>query len=380
MKLNLSKYFTHNLLNIPGWSTRRKIIVIESDDWGSIRMASKSSYNYFRKLGYPVDQCHYARFDALECNEDLEQLFEILASVKDQNDHPAIITANQIVANPDFERIKASGYQEYHYELFTDTLKHYPQHDRVFSLYNEGIEHQLLLPQFHGREHLNVRRWMSSLQHGNQASLDTFEQQMFSVHLPYDPGNKNEFMDSFDYDHFEDVDFIEKIVKDGLKLFNQIWGFQSKSFIAGCYIWHSSLEKTLASEGVRYIQGMVIQSEPIAEPGTFNYKKRYHYQGQKNCYGQRYLIRNAFFEPSLNSSFDWVSDCVNRIETAFSWYKPAIISSHRVNFMGFIDPSNREKNLNLLKQLLSKIVKRWPDVEFMSSDQLGDLMSEKAER
>ena len=29
---------TSKIINIPGWTTNRKIIVIESDDWGSIRM------------------------------------------------------------------------------------------------------------------------------------------------------------------------------------------------------------------------------------------------------------------------------------------------------------------------------------------------------
>jgi hypothetical protein len=29
-----------NLANLPGWCTNRKIVVIESDDWGSIRMPS----------------------------------------------------------------------------------------------------------------------------------------------------------------------------------------------------------------------------------------------------------------------------------------------------------------------------------------------------
>lgn len=29
-----------NFSNLPGWRTNRKIVVIESDDWGSIRMPS----------------------------------------------------------------------------------------------------------------------------------------------------------------------------------------------------------------------------------------------------------------------------------------------------------------------------------------------------
>ena len=62
---------------------------------------------------------------------------------------------------------------------------------------------------------------------------------------------------------------------------------------------------------------------------------------------------------------------MKQIETAFRWNKPAIISSHRVNFCGHIDPKNREKGLDSLKQLLQEIVKKWPDVEFMAADELA---------
>jgi len=34
------KSIKSHLLNLPGWHTNRKIVVIESDDWGSIRMSS----------------------------------------------------------------------------------------------------------------------------------------------------------------------------------------------------------------------------------------------------------------------------------------------------------------------------------------------------
>jgi hypothetical protein len=89
--------------------------------------------------------------------------------------------------------------------------------------------------------------------------------------------------------------------------------------------------------------------------------------------GQRYLIRNAFFEPSLDPQFDWVSDCLKRIKIAFHCKKPAIIGSHRLNYIGFIEESNRTKNLAQLKILLKEIVKRWPKVEFIASDELESI-------
>jgi len=71
---------------------------------------------------------------------------------------------------------------------------------------------------------------------------------------------------------------------------------------------------------------------------------------------------------------DWVNSCLNDIDMAFRWNKPAIISSHRVNYIGALDPGNRENGLSQLKQLLKEVVSRWPDVEFMTSAELGDLI------
>jgi hypothetical protein len=371
---NLIQSIGRNVFYLPGFRTKRKILLFESDDWGSIRMVSKDVYNSFIKKGYPVDQSTYNRYDALECNEDLEMLFDVLYSVKDSNGNPAVITINNIVANPDFEKIKASDFQEYYYEPFTETLKHYPKHDRVFELYKEGISHKVFYPQFHGREHLNVSRWMNALRKEDKDTRLPFEYNMFSIHTSPKHENINEYMDSCGYDTYPEKGKIYRIISEGLSLFEKIWGFTSKSFIASCYIWNSNIENTLSRYGVKYLQGIMYQSEPSLST-LKPYKKKYHYLGQKNSLGQRYLIRNAFFEPSELIESDFVHDCLRRINFAFRWNKPAIIGSHRKNFIGFIDQPNRDKNLRLLKQLFKEIVHRWPDVEFMTSDQLGELMN-----
>ena len=65
------------------------------------------------------------------------------------------------------------------------------------------------------------------------------------------------------------------------------------------------------------------------------------------------------------------------MEIAFRYNNPAIISGHRVNFSGHIEPSIREFGIGELNKLLNRIVKRWPEVEFMSSVQLGELINNK---
>ena len=75
-------------------------------------------------------------------------------------------------------------------------------------------------------------------------------------------------------------------------------------------------------------------------------------------------------------AYDWVGSCLKEVETSFFWHKPAIISSHRVNYIGWINPANRDRGLALLDELLNRLIKLWPDVEFMTSVELGDLISE----
>ena len=68
---------------------------------------------------------------------------------------------------------------------------------------------------------------------------------------------------------------------------------------------------------------------------------------------------------------------MKQISAAFRWGKPAIISTHRVNFVGSISPYNREKGLRELKKLINAILKKWSDVEFMGSERALQCMANK---
>src|SRR5690554_2726796 len=84
-----------------GWKTDRKIVVIESDDWGSIRIPDKDTYERSLKKGIRLDKCHYCKNDTLASKDDFDALYNVLRKYKDKNDQHPIITANTIVANPD---------------------------------------------------------------------------------------------------------------------------------------------------------------------------------------------------------------------------------------------------------------------------------------
>lgn len=369
----VSKNFRKNLLNIPGWRTNRKIVVIESDDWGSIRMPSKEVYISLLKHGLKVDECPYNKFDSLASEDDLTSLFEVLNSFRDINNRPAVITANSLVANPDFDKIKEENFKKYHSEPFTRTLQKYPRHQKSFLLWKDGLDNKVFFPQFHGREHLNVNRWLNYLQKGSKETHLAFEYGLFGISTNITNENRKSFLAALEFDDLNELEEQKNMLSEGLSHFANIFNYHSESFIAPNYIWHPAVESALNDNGVKYIQGASTQFMPEI---TRNKLIRHHL-GQKNKWGQLYLTRNCKFEPSLNREKDWVSSCLKEIEIAFFWNKPAVISSHRLNYIGFIDESNRTMNLKHLENLLKSITQNWPEAEFLTSADLGRIIETK---
>lgn len=359
----------HNVYNIPGWRTKRHIIVIESDDWGSIRMPSKEVYEDLVSKGVKFSNYGYDFYDTLASREDLQKMFEVCDSVRDINNNPAVITANCVVANPDFVRIMESDFREYYYEPITDTLSRYYPNADPFPLWIEGIKKGCFYPQLHGREHVNVQMWMNSLRENHKGARDAFEKGVWSVVVSKDEDIRQRNTTAFKYLSDSEKPFYKQSIKEAQELFNQMFGYKSKSFISPAYSWDEDIEQWLNDNGVKYIQGLPMH--------FYHGKRHFHYVGKRNKFGQYLLIRNADWEPTQNQNEDNNGECLRQISVAYRWEKPATISIHRLNFIGSLDKGQRDKNLMEFKQLLKDIKKKWPDVEFMTSSELGDLISQK---
>lgn len=361
------------LSNLIGWHTKEHLIVIESDDWGSIRMPSKEVFNRMLEQDKDLlkgEGCRYNMYDSIATTKDISSLFEVLCSVKDSTGRSAIINPISVVANPDFSKILQSDFTEYYYEPFTDTLRTYTQSDDPFALWKEGINKRIFLPQFHGREHLNVAVWMRALKSKHKKTLSAFHNKMWGISTAEDPEIGIEFQAAFNYLNPEDIDYQKKIIITGLDLFEKIFGYRATYFCPPNGILSSKLEETCYNKGIRYLSTSKIQTEPKGSGKTM---KRIHWLGQKGSGGLTYLVRNCFFEPN-KSGTDWVNRCLKDISIAFKWHQPAIISSHRVNYIGSLHSENRDNGLKQLSLLLKQIIKYWPDIKFISSTELGEII------
>lgn len=363
-----NKYYSF-LCDKKDFRTNQHIVVFESDDWGSIRMSNKKDWDKLLKMGYAVDKRPYERVDTLESAEDLEALFGVLCKFKDRNGNHPVITANMLMANPDFERIEKSGFQEYSFEPVAQTYERYFGDTKALELMRQGIDEGVFMPQSHGREHFNVAQWMRGIQEGDEDLLTAFRFGMCGIAPKMHPEKGNQLMNALRADNLREQEQIDATVVEGLQLFERLWGFHSQTFVAPCYCWNNITEQTLVKNGVK-----LMQTSRSNKP-AFNDTKRFYYSGQQSSDGLKYSIRNCLFEPSTNAAGANFGTLMKQVDDTFAQHKMAIFSTHRINYVSGIFEQNRTHTLNIIDQFLTALLKKYPDVEFLSSDKLIPMFS-----
>jgi hypothetical protein len=367
---SLKDIIRKNISNIPGWRTRRKILVIESDDWGSVRIKDKQAYEALKQQGMEVDRKRYDQVDTLESNDDLELLFYLLKSFKDKNGHAAKFTPMCLVGNPDFDKIKASNYQKYHFEPLDETISEFQQSDQILSLWREGFKYNIFVPELHGREHVNVRRYLDILQNNEAKEGLRFALNYHSLGpSSYNGKTYPNYLGALFPITKEEIQELKEHLLQAGELFEQFTGYNPRVFMAPNAEEPKELEETLKQIGVQYLTRAKRRIYPMGD-GVFG--KEWNFVGKVNECGQLILNRNAFFEPCQKDEGKTLDSCLKEIDLAFRWGKPAVVSSHRVNYVGSISEDNRKEGLSALRALLKTVLNKWPDVEFMTSFELGE--------
>ena len=352
--------------NARGWRTRRRLLVFESDDWGAIRMRDPKALRDMELGGLDVGRPVFGRIDCLENRSDLQNLFNVIDRYRDRQNSAPIFTFNTVLGNPDFAAIKADHFERYSHEGLFQSYERY-HGDDLRPVWDAAMRASLIQPQFHAREHLNVGLWMNDLRNGLAETRLAFDFDYYGLGTKTSSMRQRNYLAAYWPESPEHLREIQGIVLDGLTKFEELFGFATRTFIACNLVLPRELESALASKGVKLIQGERGQITPSSS-GEISIRRSF--TGQRNALGQLYSVRNVKFEPFEDPSRDWVASALEEIGASFSWGKPAIISTHRVNYVSGMDANNRDQNLRLLDQLLQSILAKWPDVEFISSDQL----------
>ena len=370
----MKQFLANHIKNIPGWRTKRKLVAIVVDDYGNVRVDSKKALENISKKN-PNKAQRFDLFDTLETREDLQMLYEVLCSVRDKNGKPSVFTPYALSCNIDFERMMEDGYYDYQYELLPITFKKLSSlqpsaYEGAWDLWQEGIKSGLMRPEFHGREHFNLKIFKEKLGKKEPALMLSLENRSLSNIGPSGYSSMG-WTSAFSFwDPIEDTKMFPEIIEDGLLIFEKVYGYKSKLFTPPARHFPENLEGKLTQWGLIAFDRPFFQGKHI---GLGKYKYESSSMGFNKKTNMLDVVRNVVFEPT-DSNIDHVAKAMAQIEAAFFWNKPAIISSHRVNFCGHIDEKNREKGLGDLKKLLKGIVQKWPEVEFVSASDLVDII------
>jgi len=373
--LLVKRLIADHLKNLRGWRTPRKLVAFAVDDYANVRVASPAAREYLIAEG--LDLSHQMdRYDTLETRQDLEALLEVLDSVCDDQGRPAVFTPYALASNPDFASIREDG-DRYQPEPVTATFERVSAeqpkaYEGTWALWQEGMARGLLRPQCHGREHLNVALFehklrqrapdlMPNLEHDSMAGVSS---------APSMPGVG--FTHAFGLHSREELPRHREILADAFDRFEQVWGYHSTTFTPPAQQLHPDLHEELPEHGVLSIDKPLRCSRPL---GDGSRRSELNHSGRQRGQNHVTVVRNVVFEPGKDLGFEPVSRALEQIRAAFFWGRPAIISSHRVNFCGHLDEGYRKQGLEALDRLLKAIVSRWPEVEFLSVDRLVTEMS-----
>jgi hypothetical protein len=355
--------------NLMGWKTDRKILVIESDDWGSFRFKNSNIRDHYIKDYNPENWMHYN--DCFESYEDLKALKDLLLKYQDNNGRHPAFTFLMNPANPDFNKIREHNFQNYFYEPFDETLEKRADGHLIYDWYKNALSERLIEVGFHGREHLNVSAWMTDLSQGDDVALDGFNNRIWGQGV-LKSKRFNSYRSAFQIQNYDELEDLKVSIYDGIQIMNQLFKQETTYFLAPDGPYHLSLNPTMIENGIKYIGLAKLHNNPLEHK---RHQKKLFWMGKRTKSGLITITRNVIFEPGSPRSKDWLESALKSIHKAFKFNNPAVISTHRANYVGGLNEHNRVQGLQFLELLLKQITKQWPNVEFMTSSELGNLIS-----
>jgi hypothetical protein len=365
------------------WSSR-KVIVFESDDWGSCFAFPSLAVYELRRRTLQGNGTEKIWDDlpktTLEDPDDMERLFRVLERYKGRDGRPARFQANYVMANPSAKVVNGS-LAKYQMVSLPEVPEGWAKRD-IIEKSKEGVRRGVWHREFHGYAHVNYRRHEADLRNGEgNAYPREFRKEWYC----WMKSNQPKFSSVQEYynelgEWSSNLSYGEQLrdIREGLAIFKSVFGENPRSVVAPFYIWQGKTERALGKMDVRVIQGKNRQynvlgmrnradslDERIADNlwphamGNFNRKWRI-----------RYLHRNVDFEPGENPSA-WFR-AYEEIRAAWRRGEPAIVSTHRINYVDF-EKQTVEANLEQLDRLLACIRQNDPEAVYLIDWEVAQL-------
>lgn len=311
------------------------VVIIESDDWGP----------------GPAEQ--YDR---------LVEICALLSRYHDRDRHPPVMTLGVVLGAPDAVAIQQGGFA--HYQRVTLADHRYRE---LLAVLQDGVRQGVFALQLHGMEHLwppafmrraqqggEVCRW---LEQGDRAETET---------LP--PAVQSRWIDGSTLPAQSlDVTTIEVAAREEATMFREIFGPSPTVAVPPTFIWNSAVERAWAAGGVRFVVTPGRRYTGRNSQGQPDGVDRQIVNGEIGDGGVVYLVRDIYFEPIRGHQAE---EALAEIQQRWWLGRPALLETHRSNFLG--EASAHQHSLQELARLLGSVLREWPQVRFMSTEELGE--------
>lgn len=341
-------------------------VVIESDDWGACEYAPSHDVWVGERRSVSSEKFQPYYNAKLESPEEMERFSNLLLNFSGSDGSPPIVTGFICLANPDFEKIEASDFREYH-DIFVD--KGFPaawNGAGVVESWRRAISRGVFAPEFHSRfHHSNAHNWLKQLRENpGGVARERFARGIYcqDQHDPEYGGMKPMEMAGW--------------LAPAAAAFERTFGFKAT---AGVTSDATALTEILwAAHGIRTFC-LRNFSIPGGTPITYH-TKPWNNQDANTPMGAWnaetdviYLNRNIFFEPGFNPdySFDLT---MKHVRAVWERNEPVVISTHRLNYVNW-DEEVAARGFCELRRLLEAL-SEVPRIQFISTREAARIYRE----
>jgi hypothetical protein len=327
---------------------RMKAVVLESDDWGLCAWAP--DLQAFRVLSdLPVFRSPTGRRyggSTLERASDIKRIAGILSQLRGADGFPPILQANTVMGAPDYARLQPPAFECD--ELPLIGLPLVPSRWARPGLWGEIVaarEAGVWWPELHGLHHLPEAAWLKALRTGVVEARRAFEQQSPVCGAVVQSG---------EYDPREPLDLRVRNLERAVERFQQLFGRLPESFCPPGYRADADIEAEAERLGIHTLQGGP-ERPGGGLPRLRHFLERYRFPDVR---GERfYLPPRIAFEPGVEESvlpLIGVEGALRGVRAAWSRSQPAIVSTHRANYVQ-LDESRGEACVDRLREFLAAL-------------------------
>ena len=309
---------------------RYPVLIIEGDDWGAGPVEPQAT--------------------------SLNRLVEVLAGYRDRNGRHPVMTLALALAVPDGPAIRRDG--RYHRRLLDE-----PLFDPVRQAIERGRAAGVFAPQLHGLEHYwpealmasvnpAVRAWLTETSPGTTEELPSHLQSRWvdaSV-LPSRPLDPSK---------------IDAAVKEEGALYQRLFGGPPRVAVPPTFVWTAEVERAWSRVGVEFVVTPGLRSACRNAVGLPDCDSGPLYNSQPGL-GVTYLVRDEYFEPERDHRAE---RGLSALANKWAQRRPCLLETHRSNFIA--DDASASRNLVEVDRLYALALERYPDLRFVSTEELG---------